>query len=484
MAAITCYVADYNLSPGMPVVTEFTLRNDSLASPYFAKLAGVPALDVAFDWSLRDSLPASVGKVGVCDGDLIDALTKLLAGAPASPTSIGLLLTDLYAPAISQFGYMFDLDGEGTTIGARRGCAIFLQSLQLALPNAASPTALADFLAFTVLHELGHAVNLWHQQDTSIMQPYPDPSALGSCSFDNEHLQFLALAANPDESPYVLPGGTPYGIRPPGWYSDADQPFEGPKRAKSPLQIRIALSHSEFWSFEPVELTVELRVRNSKVEPLSIPDELDPGFSSFQIWITRPDGERFRFRPGRRFCQPNGTRVIARDAPFSCDIPIFRQSSGYTFTAPGQYRVQTFLRLSSGEYISSNVIDQCRVLPSEVDSPAWRAGRGALGSTEARTILRYKHRQPAHHCYASLNRFADEDASSETRAGIHYALGRSLVRASERSPAGTVESHLRARGVEHLRKALDRKYLSRGRREAIESIITTNAPADMRVGGG
>ena len=405
----------------------------------------------------------------------MDGLSRLLGHEGGSnPPAVGLLLADSYAPASSQYGLMFDIDGGGS-FGPRQGCAVFLAAIKQAMPDGAGEAAFNQFVAYTAIHELGHAFNLWHVAGTSsFMQPHPDPANPGSCSFDPSEAHYLGLAANPNAVDFVLPGPgrSHFGTRPHGFPSgDQDHPFEGPSKRKAGLAMKIALSHDRFWSFEPVELDVELNLLRGQSKAIGVLDEIDPGYPSFQIWITRPDGERFRYRPQSRFCYPNGKRLISRAQPFRRDISICRQTGGYTFATPGRYQVQAALRLPSRQFVISNAVE-CEVLPADPESTIWTRSSALLQTFEARRLLRYKRRPASHSGYAQMAQFADDKTTpAATGAAIHYALGKAFVRSAESELNRAQAEQMRDRGAGHLRRALDHRQFGRHRTESATALL-------------
>jgi hypothetical protein len=368
---------------------------------------------------------------------------------------------------------MFDTDAENGSYGPRQGCAVFQTAILAAMSTGPGDPAFRDFVAFTAIHEIGHAFNLWHVDGNSFMQPHPNPPNVGTCDFDNSsqnsQYDYLALASDATYANFVLPGGTPFGVRADGFKGD-DDAFAIPSVPIGKLSLKIALSHNTFWSFEPVELDIELSIAGSKPKTIDLPDELDPGYRSFQIWITRPNGERFRFRPQFRFCQSNGRRSITKDKPFRRDISIFRQSGGYTFSTPGQYQVEAIFVPESGPILKSNKVE-CQVLPAKPKSATWKNSRNILQTSEAQKILRYKHRLPSHHVYSQILKYADKDASVETAATIYYALGKALVRTVEMMPKGSRNDSLRLLGKRHLQKVFKLGNSSHHRMDATKALF-------------
>jgi hypothetical protein len=475
MATITCYPADYNLPPGVNYGA-LTLRGHA-AADYFAQAGGQANLQMVFDWSRRNALPRPPDIRGLYDQDLLHGLTTLLAPNGGAPLNIGLIFGNNFlngqGQAVPQYGVMFDLDVQGSLM-PRQGCAIFLGPLILTAQAAGlDAQGLAEFVAFTVIHELGHAFNLWHVPGSgSIMEPHYDPSNLGSCTFIPLEQQYLAMAANPDFAPFVLPGYKPFNVRPDGWPVDSDPPFAGPMVpiGRRP-SLHIALSHSSFWSFEPIELDIEVRSPRSTQTSSIVPDEIDLGHNSFHIWITDPTGARYRVRPQFRFCQPNGERTIAAGDAFRRDISLFRQAGGAVFSSPGVHTVQAALKLPSGQFLSSNIVE-CEVRPAMPESEHWLAAREALEPGGVVDLLRFKRRLPPAQDYERLLEFATHHASPETNAAIHFSLGKTALRIVESVPASTEADYLQTIALQRLRGALETNALGAHRVLTTQNLVS------------
>ena len=74
--------------------------------------------------------------------------------------------------------------------------------------------------------------------------------------------------------------------------TDADHNDAVKEQTNSPLVLQIKESQAEFFRFEPVELDITLSC--SKTRGIRIPDEIDPGYDRFKIWITTPNGVSVR----------------------------------------------------------------------------------------------------------------------------------------------------------------------------------------------
>lgn len=459
MIPVTCHVADFNLRPGFPVVSDLSLNGRSI-SAHLREASGSSQIDLSFDFSRRGRVPELVSAAGVTEDQMTDALARVLAPAQASPPAICLMMTDSLARAPQQFGLMFDVD-DGDGLGPRQGCAVFLTAIAIAMGTDLTDKASREFISFIALHEIGHAFNLWHVGDDSIMQTHPTVSSLGTLQFEDTQRHFLSLASESGTATSVLPGVgcAAYGTRPAGFPRGDGPPAATPSRRRRKLALKIGLSTDALWPFEPIELDVSLALPKDAVRAVTVPNEIDPGYASFQIWITRPDGLRFRYRPAMRFCGRNGTLSIRPGQPYVRDIALGRQSDRYTFAVPGEYQVQAAFAMTSGEFIMSNVA-KCTVKAAQPSSPQWLAAKAALDNYEARRLLRYKRRAPSLQTYASLERYASEaTTSAHTSAAIHFAIGRALAETAT-SGGGQQDQSLMDEGRRHLHLALESRSLS------------------------
>jgi hypothetical protein len=479
---ITCYIGEFRKGGDSPAITDFVLHPPSpraaqTLGSVFLQASGAAGLNFALDWSRRSSV-AQIPHMESFSVDLLSSgLEKLLAG-PIQHPAVGLLLADFFDPDPGQYGIMFDLDTEDNVVGPRQGCAIFVAGIQQALSNGGN-AALLEFVACTAVHELGHALNLWHVEN-SFMAAHPSADGPHAYEFTPEQQQYLARAANPADARFVLPGPgcSDYGQRPDGVSAPDDtSPFlgPGPGAPARALVLQIALSHQAFHSFEPVELDVTLSLAEGEPESVSVPNAIDPGYESFQIWITDPSGERRRLKSLTRFCRSNGELTIAAGQPYRRDVPIFRQRGGSTFPQAGKHQVQVVFRMAPGRVLLSNSVE-CEVLPAEPASEGWRAGREILGSQEGRRLLRFKSMPPTPYGYERLIQYAQTHASDVTAAAIEYALGKSILNTVSHTP-GRVKSTrgLSKRAKQHLTAAAASGRLGLHRSQVVDTLLAGKA---------
>jgi len=247
----------------------------------------------------------------------------------------------------------------------------------------------------------------------------------------------------------------------------------------SALKLEIELSLREFWQFEPIELDVTISVPDAKSKPVTIPNEIDPGYASFEIWITRPNQERHRYRPLKRFCGNPEMRQIRPGKPFTRDMSIGKQSGGFTFASAGKHQIQVVLQLSPGKSVFSNTLE-CEVLPTDPDSATYTAMRELFSVQDIVNFLRYKSRIPSRSSYSRLRQFAETHHAARTAADIYYCFGRGLLNSSQTEADRRRAHHLRRDGIRHLERAADHPLLSRHRSTIAQRLLSKYAASGTK----
>jgi hypothetical protein len=416
--------------------------------------------------------PGSVSGDGVSTDMLKGGLNDLFSVLPKSDiTPVGLFLTDSYeSDDILPYGMMFDAVGRDGSFGPRQGCAVFLDSIAPAVGGAGDK--LNEFVAFSALHELGHAFNLWHIGGDSIMQPSPSPNAMGSCKFDPLHTTYLARAADTLVGKDVMPGGSNFGDRPSdcGAPPGSDSPFESAAKTSPQFGLTIKLSHEAFWAFEPIEMELKLSLKEGKQKTIELPKELDPAFEGFQIWLTNPRGERRIFSSDVRICQSNAKMVLEEGKPFRRDVSLLRELGHATFSFPGAYEVQVVIRLPDGKIVRSNVA-RCKIKPPEHDRTAWEAARKALYKPSVQRLFRYKRTAPPEIDVKAMLAVAAH-SSDVTASMIHYALGKTFARKMNRPGQERKKQTLRKSAAAQLERALKIGNLGVHRRAVTTELLS------------
>lgn len=514
---ITCVVGKLNvdgyrdptlLTGGLPIQDYFAAESNH-------------AIRLSLDRSQEDSIAVSdAAELGVDSLLLHNKLAQLtnnpLHGIGLDGVSrVGLILADRYTPEPAALGFMFDSgfrvnDGpedEDFLNIPREGCAVFLGRIDEIHPD--DDTEYNDQVGYTAVHELGHVFNLWHiDAPKSFMVRRTSVAPIGVYNFATEHRQFLRRGDEElERSKYVRPGGTKFGR-----IGDADAPgredaFDAEPKSKLPLVLSVKPSQSEFFRFEPVELDIRLSWKQNT--PLVLPNEIDPGYERFAIWITGPDGERHRYAPPNRYCSSTKKVRVIKGEPFQRDVSIFGQSGGYTFTQAGEHRIEASLRVPARKSVPVSIRGKTiRSVAVSVNVCSQRDGprryemyRTRLGAREMARLLYYRSGRlivpPRRDARWSVNEklirraldFANQHADTAAAAGVRYALGRAMDKASQRLSARLKPIPARSRkaaandnveraavwlqsaALEQLQRAIDHEKMTGHRCENAEEVI-------------
>ena len=266
-------------------------------------------------------------------------------------------------------GVMYDFGAGDLNKRPREGVAIFGRHPLLSDPRVSLDEREREYV-FTLVHEVGHALNMLHSFDKGrpaalSWMNYPhlfplgteaSPGHNGTAEFwaafeqtfddlEQHHLRH----ATPRE---IGGGGFAFGVYEEGASSIYMGGTANPRLTQlgsNPLRqapdvALIATTEKDYYNLgEPI--FVELEVKATGRLPVRVPDALDPseGFARFVIeW---PDGHRERYAPPLRVCMrvPTALQASGADSLRSHPIPLFLASRGPLFTVPGRYRVWTEL---------------------------------------------------------------------------------------------------------------------------------------------
>ena len=422
----------------------------------------------------------SPDNVGVNALQLQNTLQQMLGNSNKvrQVSVIGVVYAHSFAPRPETFGLMFD-PGDGftglpDTDGiAREGCAVFLDAIRSARQGTPSqesgtfsdPVEAETF--FTTVHELGHVFNLWHSEGAInyMRSSAKEKTApLSDEGFVGDQRTFLA------GDPYVvLPGGARFGERR-GMGPTDDNPENAPSRWRQ-LKLSLRMSDYEFFFFQPVELEVTVGT-SSQADGVEIPDVIDPGYDSFDIFIEEPDGQRRTLRSPRRYCPDGKVRTIKHRAPFRRDISVFGDADGFVFRQSGPHRIWARLRFSKQRSLVSNIVD-VNVL-QHADAPRdFSRSAPILSRPEVASFLYHRYAPGRSHVADLVESGASHirRVNSKLAKELHYALGRFYAARASRQNTRKRRAKLNLAATKHLDKALTGNELSRHRRRVAENIL-------------
>lgn len=424
----------------------------------------------------RLASPRMPGNAGVEAYDLHRATASIARNTKTPITNIALLFASRYARAeyANVLGIMFDRgfttpdDPSGSEEFMRiprEGAAVFLDTIRRLRSN---DEEFERESYFTAIHEIGHIFNLQHDSGRNFMASSP----LGK-AFDTSYHVFSAeqcsLLARSSVSDAIRPGGSPFGSAASG--SNHASVRAAPRPAAFGLALSIGLATYRFQQFEPVELDIQLSVLPGIARTFRVPEQIDPGYESFALWIETPFGERRRYRSPRRYCSAPTFRRVAPDRPFRRDISIFAEAGGYTFTMPGIYRVWAEFRASTAIALRSNTVEF--LVEPEGNSELNVAASALLSRRDIARLLYHRLTRAAPRSVAAVARFCNDASAWEGIGRIEYALGRALVADSkDRMPSSPDRAEaIRRKGIRLLERAQDRPGLGQNQLAHIVRIL-------------
>lgn len=288
-------------------------------------------------------------------------------------------------------GVMYDFGAADLNQRAREGVAVFGQHPLFSDPRVPDDVRRREFV-YTVIHEVGHALNLLHSFDKgrpaalswmNYPQLYPLGAQAGSGhdgsaefwrafpeGFDELELRHLRHATTRE----IGAGGFPFGVYEEGASSIYEGGTAEPRRTSlmsNPLRQAFGVeliaqpTKREFQLGEPV--FVQLIVKAGPAVSALIPDALDPSEGFTRFTVEKPNGQTVRYQPPLRMCMRASQLVLQPGASEkrSHAIPLFLASDGPVFTEPGVYRVWAELGGINGVKVALANPVPIRVAPAD-----------------------------------------------------------------------------------------------------------------------
>lgn len=262
-------------------------------------------------------------------------------------------------------GIMFDDIGPNH----RQGTAIFYDSFISQAPGGdAQPAAWIDRMRFwTAVHEMGHAFNLAHSWQKSMVAGSAGP--------------WIPLDDVPEERsfmnyPFNVNGGqsaffSDFEFR----FSDAELLFlrHAPERfvqqgnadwfddhgfqqalvsAEPPLALELRVNRAQpvFEFLEPVML--ELKLTNVSEQPQLLPDDLISSSDKLTIVVKKQGQPARTFLPFAQYCRKPGQTVLRTGQSQYESLFVAAGRGGWLVSEPGNYEVQACLHLEKEDILS------------------------------------------------------------------------------------------------------------------------------------
>lgn len=264
-------------------------------------------------------------------------------------------------------GIMYDVEPQRRP--ARQGLAVFLNSKAIANCLPINGDAWRREVLFTLVHEIGHVLNLPHAFEDNRAQAltwmnYPERMQAGPAGFwasfkdvfDDPELAFLHHAPFPD----IAPGQNDYSQRRSSFLSGGSGiPMflsRSRPRTATPATVKATLSVVPLKSIyvfgEPVFLKVS--VANNGRKPLSVAKALDPSDGFTAIRVTTPSGKLRTLRPPTTLCQnsPRVSLTYRKTLSFDGVLASF-DVNGAIFDEPGRYRIEATFTGIDGAVLDS-----------------------------------------------------------------------------------------------------------------------------------
>jgi hypothetical protein len=395
------------------------------------------------------------------------ALNALIAAAP-NKKAIGLLFARKYGDHADVLGVMFDrgfATGDDPYGGSsdfsipRQGCAVFLDPIA-DLRGGYGTAVYYEEAIYTAIHELGHVFNLVHRYDEPnfMAGSIKDPRGAEYFRFTEPDQLWLGLCS---KEPMVTPGGQPFRDRSGSSSSVAAE--SGPKT--STISIQISIARKRLLPFDPVELDIQVHVP-PKSKKVVIPDEIDPGYPRFRIWIEYPSGERLLYRSSRHYCPAGKTRTLNPGQFFERDVSIFGQSGGYTFSEPGEYKISVELYISRYVTVRSNEV-WIEVLPP---GPEWKKQLVLSEPGIARLLYYRRARQRSPHLRKLLN-YRAEIGRNNNAGVIDYTIGRIYANFSKSVKDKSARKKNARMAVTHLNSAANHPLIGSNARRKAQTLV-------------
>lgn len=262
-------------------------------------------------------------------------------------------------------GIMYDV--EPGIRPSRQGVAIFLNSTTIKGCEPANSPDWRREVSFTMVHEIGHALNLPHafedgRSEALTWMNYPERTSIGVNEFwnrfeglfDARELAFLRHAPFCD----IAPGQYDYAQRDSDLLSGGGFPA---LRSLANNSSDIQPTHAAF-SITPLKpvyafgepIFLKASVINNGRKHIAVAKALDPSDGFLSIEVRSPHGKVRRIRSPAALCQRMQTVTLRHKQMLSFDgILVSFDADGAIFDEPGRYQIDATFTGVAGAYLTS-----------------------------------------------------------------------------------------------------------------------------------
>ncbi|HKO42394.1 MAG TPA: hypothetical protein VJU84_03840 [Pyrinomonadaceae bacterium] len=400
-------------------------------------------------------------------------------------------IRDPWSPFAEWFGrnnpqhrHLFDFGSSGGFVNsrARQGVAVFWREM---LDFVAQPDDWYQSrqLLRTVVHELGHALNLAHtwlvgRADTTSFMNYPQNYPHGATSaarvrnywnrfvysFDLEELFHLRHGFYNE----VIPGGKNEFMQ---WTSSSifRDPTAGGTRSN--LSMELVPTKRQFQFTEPV--TLELALSNHTNEPMPV-GRLSPAYGDVDFVIRKPNGVVQRYQPPLFKCEATPS-VLAGGESKKHVTSLAVGADGFTFDTPGRYEITAVVPdASSGVMIVAEPVDIWIHYPEKIDEQI--AHR--VFTSDAALFLYMGGGEHLTKAKGALNEVAERYPDHPFAAHANLVLGLNALAGQKSAVARTVTTSKPDEARAYLERALRSEVFSPAATERLKATI------DLTMDGG
>jgi len=311
-----------------------------------------PPLDLTPLVLLEHPMPEPVQNFAWANDKLYNVMMPIIQHSPNKITADqnGDWFVSLFVTTRHQQGYlglMYDL---GIGNHSRQGCAIFWEEIK----NITGPNV-QDFervVCRTALHEIGHCLNLVHDDDLTLMdqtrslQDANGPGWISQIDFSYAPGDIGWVINNPGES---MPGGphTNFGL--------------GEDIGRSSKGLDVTLKEftdnrgAGTLSGAPVGLLVTLE--KNKLSPILFSKPLTLEAGGIKVWVTAPGGQETLIKNPVVGCDTVFTGITMAENTMHFPLYIFRSPAGYLFDEAGNYSIRIAVKGSGKNWHHSKPLD-------------------------------------------------------------------------------------------------------------------------------